>query len=115
MLVDSHPLAPRAKSNIVVLNYSDPLTEPYMLERLVKQIPLIDLMVAVKGKYGPVLIGKTWMGRYDEKGEFTASNPDQLSNWYFLDFNDGALREQHESHSDGSKEEMLDLIPHVNN
>jgi len=114
-LVDSHPLAPKAKSNIVILDYSDPLTEPYMLERLVKQIPLIDLMVAVKGKYGPVFVGKTWLGRYDEKGEFTASNPDKLSNWYFLDFNEAALKEQHESHWDGSKEEMLDPIPHVNN
>jgi len=42
-------------------------------------------------------------------------NPDKLSNWYFLDFNEGALREQRESHSDGSKEEMLDPIPHVDN
>ena len=115
VLVDSHPLAPKAKSNIVVLDYSDPLTEPYLLERLVKQIPLIDLMVAVKGKYGPVFIGKTWLGSYDEKGGFTASNPDKLCNWYFLDFNEGALREQRESHWDGSKEEMLDPIPHVNN
>jgi len=113
MLVDSHYLAPRAQSNIVVLDYSDPLTEPYMLERLVKQIPLIDLMVAVKGKYGPVFIGKTWLGRYDEKGEFTASDPDKLSNWYFLDFNEGALKEQRESHLDGSSEEIPDPIPHV--
>ena len=99
----------------MILNYADPLTKPYMLERLVKQVPLIDLMVAVKGKYGPVFIGKTWLGRYDEKEEFIASNPDKLSNWYFLDFNEGALREQRESHSDGSKEEMLDPIPHVDN
>jgi len=115
MLVDSHPLAPKAQSNIVILNYADPLTKPYMLERLVKQVPLIDLMVAVKGKYGPVFIGKTWLGRYDEKGEFTASDPDKLNNWYFLDFNEGALSEQRESHWDGSGEEMLDPIPHVNN
>ena len=114
-LVDSHPLAPRAKSNIVILNYADPLTKPYMLERLVKQIPLIDLMVAVKGKYGPVFIGKTWMGRYDGKGDFTASNPDKLSNWYFLDFNEGALKEQREKHSDGSREEFPDPVPHLNN
>src|SRR5262245_56242200 len=114
-LVDSHPLAPKAKSNIVILNYANPLTKPYPLERIVANVPLIDLMVAVKGKYGSVVIGKTWLGRYDEKGEFTASNPDKLSNWYFLDFNEGALREQRESHLDGSSEEMLDPIPHVNN
>jgi len=29
MLVDNHPLAPRAKSNIVILNYADPRTKPY--------------------------------------------------------------------------------------
>ena len=115
VLVDNHPLAPRAKSNIVVLKYADPRTKPYLLEQLVEKFPVIDLMVAVKGKYGPVFVGKTWLGRYDEKGEFAASNPDKLNNWYFLDFNEGALREQRESHWDGSREEMLDPIPHVNN
>ena len=115
VLVDNHPLAPRAKSNIVILKYADPRTKPYLLEQVVEKFPVIDLMVAVKGKYGPVFVGKTWLGRYDEKGEFTASNPDKLSNWYFLDFNEGALREQRESHWDGSREEMLDPIPHVNN
>src|SRR5262245_46677679 len=81
MLVDNHPLAPRAKSNIVILNYADPRTKPYLLEQLVENFPVIDLMVAVKGKYGPVFVGKTWLGRYDEKGEFAASNPDKLNNW----------------------------------
>ena len=115
MLVDSHPLAPKAKSNIVILHYADPLTKPYWLEHILKEVSVIDLMVAVKGKYGPVFIGKTWLGRYDEKGGFTASDPDKLSNWYFLDFNKGALTEQRESHWDGSREETLDPIPHVDN
>lgn len=115
VLVDNHPLAPRAKSNIVILKYADPRTKPYLLEQVVEKFPVIDLMVAVKGKYGPVFVGKTWLGRYDEKGEFTASNPDRLNNWYFLDFNEGALREQRESHWDNSREEMLDPIPHLDN
>jgi len=71
--------------------------------------------VAVKGKYGPVFIGKTWLGKYDKQGEFTAFNPDKLIAWYFLDFNDGALKEQQEKHWDGSQEELLDPIPLVEN
>jgi hypothetical protein len=72
-------------------------------------------MVAVKGKYGPVFVGKTWLGKYDDKGEFTAHDPDKIIGYYFLDFNEGALREQREHHSDGSEEEVLDPIPHVDN
>ena len=115
MLVDSHPLAPKAKSNIVILNYSDSLTKPHLLEQLVAKVQLIDLMVAVRGKYGPVFVGKTWLGRYDANGDFTASNPDKLIARYFLDFNAGALQEQRESHWDGSEEEVPNPIPHVNN
>ena len=72
------------------------------------------MQVAVKGKYGPVFIGKTWLGKYDKQG-FTASNPDKLIAWYFLDFNDGGLKEQQEKHWDGSQEEFIDPMPHVEN
>jgi hypothetical protein len=32
-----------------------------------------------------------------------------------LDFNEGALKEQREKHLDGTKEETLDPLPHVDN
>jgi hypothetical protein len=75
----------------------------------------LDLQVAVKGKYGPVYIGKTWFGKYDKSGEFTASVPHKVVGFYFLDFNEGALKEQKESHWDNSEEEVLDPIPHIDN
>jgi len=115
MLLDSHPLVPEAKSNVVVLNYSNPETRPYLLETLCTKVQVYDVQVAVRGKYGPVFIGKTWLGKYDKRGEFTASDPDKLITWYFLDFNDGALKEQQESHWDGSKEELFEALPHVDN
>jgi hypothetical protein len=62
MLLDSHPVAPCATSNLAVLNYSDPTTKPYLLETLATQVHGYDVMVAVKGKYGPVFVGKTWLG-----------------------------------------------------
>lgn len=46
--------------------------------------------------------------------QFTASKSEVIA-WYLLDFNDGAVREQREHHWDGSEEEILDPIPHVNN
>jgi hypothetical protein len=115
MLLDSHPLAPEAKSNLVILSYPDPRTRPYMQELVFLKVQVYDIQVAVKGKYGPVFIGKTWVGKYDNNKKFTASNPDKLIAWYFLDFNDGALKEQQEKHWDGSKEELLDPLPHVEN
>jgi len=115
MLLDSHPLVPEAKSNLVILSYPDPETRPYLLERAFMKVQVYDIQVAVRGKYGPVFIGKTWFGKYDKQGEFTASNPDKLIAWYFLDFNDGGLKEQQESHWDGSEEELLNPIPHVDN
>ena len=115
MLLDSHPIAPRAKSNLVVLNYFDPKTKPYLVEILATEIHGYDAMVAVKGKYGPVFVGKTWLGKYDDRGEFTAHNPDKIIGYYFLDFNQAAVREQREHHLDGSEEELLDPIPHVDN
>jgi hypothetical protein len=115
MLLESHPIAPRAKSNLVVLNYFDPKTKPYLIEILATEVHGYDAMVAIKGKYGPVFVGKTWLGKYDDKGEFTAHDPEKIIGYYFLDFNEGALREQREHHLDGSEEELLDPIPHVDN
>ena len=114
-LLDSHPLAPQAKSNLVILNYADLETRPYWQEMALTKVPVYDVQVAVRGKYGPVFIGKTWVGKYDTRGEFTASNPDKLIAWYFIDFNEGALKEQQESHWDGSEEELFDPLPHVDN
>src|SRR6516225_5119993 len=85
MLLDSHPLTPTAKSNIVSLTYTDPLTKPYVNEFLATKLQALDLQVAVKGKYGPVYIGKTWFGKYDKSGEFTASVPHKVVGLYFLD------------------------------
>ena len=86
-----------------------------MQEFLGTKLHVYDVMVAVKGKYGPIFVGKTWLGKYDKNGEFTASNPDKLAARYFLDFNEGALKEQSEHHWDGSTEELLDPIPHIDN
>lgn len=115
MLLDGHPLVPEAKSNVVILSYPHPGTRPYLVELALTKVQVYDVQVAVRGKYGPVFIGKTWLGKYDKQGEFTASNPDKLIAWYFLDFNEGALKEQRESHWDGSEEDLLDPLPHVNN
>src|SRR5262245_25349429 len=114
-LVDSDPLAPRAKSNLVILAYGDPLTRPYVQELLALKVQVYDVIVAVKGKYGPVFVGKTWLGKYDTTGNFTATDPDKLVARYFLDFNEGALKEQRESHWDDSEEEVLDPLPHFDN
>src|SRR5215813_10431793 len=113
MLLDSHPLVPEAKSNVVILNYADLQTRPYWQELALTKVQVYDVQVAVKGKYGPVFLGKTWLGRYDKQGEFTASDPDKLIAWYFIDFNDGALKEQQAQHWDGSEEEFLDPMPLV--
>ena len=115
MLLDKHPLVPEAKSNVIALSYPDPETRPYLVEMALSRIQVYDLQVAVKGKYGPVFIGKTWLGKYDKQGAFTASHPDKLIAWYFLDFNEGALKEQQEKHWDGSSEELFDPLPHVEN
>jgi hypothetical protein len=114
-LVDSHPLAPRAKSNLVIVSYTQPLTRPYWQEQLVTKISAIDIQVAVRGKYGPVWLGKTWFGKYDKTGKFTASNPNNVVGRYYLDFNEEALKDQRENHWDGSEEELLDPLPHLDN
>jgi hypothetical protein len=115
MLLDSHPLTPEAKSNVVILSYPNPGTRPYWQELAFTKVQVYDVQVAVKGKYGPVFIGKTWVGKYDKDAKFTASNADKLIAWYFIDFNDGALKEQQEKHWDGSSEEFLEPLPHVEN
>jgi hypothetical protein len=79
------------------------------------KLQAVDLQVAVKGKYGHVYIGKTWFGKYDKNGKFTAHDPNKLVGRYFLDFNEKALKEEPESHWDGSEEEVLDPIPHTDN
>jgi len=114
-LLDGHPLAPGVISNVVILNYADVRTRPYVQERALSMVPVYDVQVAVRGQYGPVFVGKTWLGKYDKQGEFTASHPDRLIAWYFLDFNDDAIREQRKNHWDGSDEDLLDPIPHVDN
>jgi hypothetical protein len=115
MLMDSHPLAPRAKSNVVILTYRDPLTKPYLIEHIPTKLHALDLQVAIKGKHGPLYIGKTWFGKYDQNGDFTADDPNKVVGRYFLDFNEAALKEQQESHWDGSEEEILDPLPHIDN
>ena len=114
-LVERDSLTPKARSNLVVLNYADPETRPYWQELALNKAPVYDVMVATKGQYGPVFVGKTWLGEYDEQKRFTASDPDELICWYFLDFNESALVEQRAKHWDGSEEEMLDPLPHVDN
>src|SRR5215467_9983938 len=106
ILLDSHVLAPGAKSNLVSLTYQNPRTKPYWQERLAAKLQAIDLQVAVKGKYGPVYVGKTWFGKYDKDGKFTAKDPNKVVGRYFIDFNEGALKEQRESHLDGSEENV---------
>src|SRR5262245_10675667 len=91
MLLDSHPLVPEAKSNVVILNYADLQTRPYLQELVLSKVPVYDVQVAVKGKYGPVFIGKTWFGKYDKQGEFTDSNLDTLIALYFIDFKVGIV------------------------
>lgn len=107
-LLDSDPLVPGVSSNFVILNYAQPRTKDYWQELALTKIQVYDVMVAVPGKYGPVYVGKTWLGSYDKKGEFHAFVENRLVAWYFLDFNQAALEEQMESHWDDSPEEPID-------
>lgn len=110
-LLDKHYLVPHVKSNFVVLNYAKPITKKYWQELALTQIEVYDVMVAVPGKYGPVFIGKTWLGHYDKDRAFKANNTQQLIAWYFLDFNPGALAAQQNEHWDGSKENIMKQLP----
>lgn len=108
-LLDSHPLTPDVKSNLVILNYADPVTNKYPVELILTQVQVYDVMVAVPGKYGPIYIGKTWLGKYDKKTKaFTADNKDKLTAWFFLDFSKEAVEIQRSHHWDGSKERWID-------
>jgi len=70
-------------------------------------------MVAVPGKYGPVFIGKTWLGKYHEDRSFEAKDKNQLIAWFFLDFSGKALEAQKEKHWDGAKEVVMRPLPHM--
>jgi hypothetical protein len=106
------PLAPNVKSTVVILNYANPYSTkpPWLQERILRRIPVYDVMVAIPGKYGrdTLYLGKTWLGKYDKNGDFHADNPDKLIAYYFLDFSDGAFKAQYEEHWDGSKEKLID-------
>lgn len=106
-LLDRHPLTPEATSRLVTLNYASPVSKSYLPELLLTQIQVYDLMVAVPGKYGPVYIGKTWLGKYNEHGQFIANNPNELLAWFFLDFNQAALDDQMKNHVDASDESPI--------
>lgn len=95
-IVHEHPLLPQfdPQKNMILLNYTHPnlAKNRSVIQRLLKKIQVFDIMVQVPGRFGPLFVGKTWLGRYDRKtGRFQADNPRTLIAWYFLDFNQGAL------------------------
>lgn len=112
-LLPKHPLAPEAKSNLVILNYAKPITKNYWQELALTQIEVYDVMVAVPGKYGPVFIGKTWLGSYEKDRSFKANDVNQLTAWFFLDFNAEALAVQQKEHWDGAKEVVINVLPRM--
>ncbi len=112
-VLDHHSLVPEARTNLIVLNYSKPITKRYWHELLLSQVQVYDIVVAIQGKYGPLLVGKTFLGKYDKNRIFHTDHPDRLTAWFFLDFNPGALKAQQEEHWDGVKEEKLDPLPRV--
>jgi hypothetical protein len=113
-VLESDPLTPGVRY-LVNLNYANPVTQgAYWQEKVLKlNTQVYDLMVPVQGKYGPVYIGKTWLGNYDKEGNFTAKYKNNLIAWFFLDFNPQALDIQQQQYWDGSKEKKLDPLPHV--
>lgn len=91
------------RSNVVILNYAEPSTKaqshrPFNAVEGILQIPhggqVFDVMVAVRGKYGPLYLGKTWLGKYDPDSKEFKPDWDALVARYFLDFNAGALEAQ---------------------
>ncbi|WP_413290180.1 hypothetical protein [Bdellovibrio sp. HCB337] len=112
-LLDKHPLVPKAKSNVVILNYAKPNTKGYWQEWALTQIQVYDVMVAVPGRYGPVFIGKTWLGSYADNRTFNTDEPNRLIAWFFLDFNSEAVAVQQKEHWDGSKEKILNPVPYM--
>jgi hypothetical protein len=114
-LLPRHPLTPDAKSNVVILNYAKPITKNYWQELALTQIEVYDIMVAVQGKYGPVFIGKTWLGAYGKDRSFRTGDANQLIAWFFLDFNPEALAVQQKEHWDGAKENVVNVLPRMTN
>jgi len=111
-LVDHHPYVPEVDQghSLVLLNYAHPARKKKAppQEILLEKIQVYDLMVAVPGKYGPVFIGKTWLGQYSPvNGEFTAFDKSKLIAWYFLDYNQGAL--EHQAEVDHFEEQKVNL------
>ncbi|MBS1971754.1 MAG: hypothetical protein JSU04_15690 [Bdellovibrionales bacterium] len=108
-----HPLVPDAKSAVVTLNYAKPVTKNYWQELALTQIEVYDVMVPVQGKYGPIFIGKTWLGSYAKDRSFRTKDPNQLIAWFFLDFNAEALAVQQREHWDGAKENVVQVLPRM--
>lgn len=108
-----HPLVPDAKSPVVILNYAKPVTKNYWQELALTQIEVYDVMVPVQGKYGPIFIGKTWLGSYAKDRSFRTKDPNQLIAWFFLDFNAEALAVQQREHWDGAKENVVQVLPRM--
>jgi hypothetical protein len=111
-LIDRHPYVPEVEPgrSLVLLNYAHPARKKGapIQEKILEQVQVYDLMVAVPGKYGPVFIGKTWLGQYSPvNGEFSAFDKSKLIAWYFLDYNQGAL--EHQAEVDHFKEEKMSL------
>ncbi len=113
--VATHELVSGNQSSLVLLNYAHPQSRAFSvdnllqdnLEKILKVIPVYDIMVAVPGKYGPVYLGKTWLGSYDSTNVFHTAHPDFLIAWYFLDFNKAALDEQKNNQWEGGTEPPL--------
>jgi hypothetical protein len=113
-----------ARSSFVALNYALPVTgggdsplekfdvafiEGILARNIPFVSPVFDVMVAVPGKNGPVYVGKTWVGKYDKKKQrtpFTATNPDQLIAYYFLDFNQATVDEQMPNWNDEVQQDL---------
>lgn len=110
-IAEHDSLVPEAKSNVVVLNYAKPVTKNYWQELALTQIEVYDVMVAVPGKYGPVFIGKTWLGKYGKDRNFKANDPARLIAWFFLDFNAESLSVQQSEYWDGANENLLNPLP----
>lgn len=96
-LIDSHKLVPGQTQNMVILSYPRPCGRDRCrgVEEIVKNIGILDIMVAVPGKYGPLYVGKTFEGHYRPDGSFTGG---RFIAWYFLDFNKEALEYQKKHH-----------------
>ena len=100
-------------ANLVILNYAHPIQPAslYWQEYVLNYIQVYDVMAAVPGKYGPVFIGKTWIGDYDKTTSEFKPYAKQLVAWFFLDFNPAAMAAQKQDHWDKSEEDMDTPLP----